>query len=125
MIHIKTNSIRQKLLNWLLMLLLPLLLLDTVSAYYLANHFANLAYDRALFRVVLALADQVEVKEGNMVVDFPDSTLDLIEYDKDDYIYYQIQDPEHHVVIGEEHLTLPRVMPSAVQLVGCDAKFTN
>ena len=125
MIHIKTNSIRQKLLNWLLMLLLPLLLLDTVSAYYLANHFANLAYDRALFRVVLALADQVEVKEGNMVVDFPDSTLDLIEYDKDDYIYYQIQDPEHHVVIGEEKLTLPKVIPSAGQHVYYDAQFNN
>lgn len=125
MIHIKTNSIRQKLLNWLLMLLLPLLLLETVSAYYLANHFANLAYDRALFRVVLALADQVEVKEGNMEVDFPDSTLDLIEYDKDDYIYYQIQDPEHHVVIGEEKLTLPKLIPSAGQHVYYDAQFNN
>ncbi|MBC7698577.1 MAG: sensor histidine kinase N-terminal domain-containing protein [Bacteroidia bacterium] len=125
MLHIKTNSIRQKLLNWLLILLLPLLLLGTISAYYLANYFANLAYDRALFRVVLALADQVEVKAGNMVVDFPDSTLDLIEYDKDDYIYYQIQDPDHHVVIGEEKLTLPKVMPASGQHLYYDAKFNN
>ncbi|HSI37531.1 MAG TPA: sensor histidine kinase N-terminal domain-containing protein [Methylotenera sp.] len=113
MLHIKTNSIRQKLLNWLLILLLPLLLLATASAYYLANHFANLAYDRALFRVALALADQVEVKDGHMVVDLPQSTLDLIEYDKDDWVYYQIQDTDHHVVIGEERLTLPKVMPTA------------
>ena len=125
MLHIKTNSIRQKLLNWLLILLLPLLLLGTISAYYLANYFANLAYDRALFRVVLALADQVEVKAGNMVVDFPDSTLDLIEYDKYDYIYYQIQDPDHHVVIGEEKLTLPKVVPASGQHLYYDAKFNN
>lgn len=73
MLHFKTNSIRQKLLNWLLLLLLPLLLVATISAYYSASHFANLAYDRALFRVALALADEVEVHSGKMVVDLPDS----------------------------------------------------
>jgi two-component system sensor histidine kinase TctE len=100
-------------------------LLTTVSAYYLANHFANLAYDRALFRVALALADQVEVKDGSMVVDLPQSTLDLIEYDKDDWIYYQIQDPNHHVVIGEERLTLPKAMPMAGKPVYYDASLDN
>lgn len=125
MIHIHTNSIRQKLLNWLLILLLPLLLLGTVSAYYLANYFANLAYDRALFRVALALADQVEVKAGKMIVDLPDSTLDLIEYDKDDYIYYQVQDTNHLVMIGEDKLTPPKVMPTAGQHVYYDAEFNN
>ncbi len=125
MIHIKTNSIRQKLLNWLLILLLPLLLLGTVSAYYLATYFANLAYDRALFRVALALADQVEVKAGKMVVDLPDSTLDLIEYDKDDYIYYQVQDPNHRVVIGEDKLTPPKILPSAGRHVYYDAEFNQ
>jgi len=125
MIHIKTNSIRQKLFNWLLIFLLPLLLLGTVSAYYLANYFSNLAYDRALFRVALALADQVEVKAGNMVVDLPDSTLDLIEYDKYDWIYYQIQDPNHHVVMGEENLTLPNVTLSAGQHVYYDSSLNG
>lgn len=125
MIHIKTNSIRQKLLNWLLILLLPSLLLGTVSADYLANYFANLAYDRALFRVALALADQVEVKAGNMVVDIPDSTLDLIEYDKYDWIYYQIQDPHHNVVIGEEKLTLPKPVPEGGQHVYYNARLDD
>ena len=125
MIHIKTNSIRQKLLNWLLIFLLPLLLLGTVSAYYLANYFSNLAYDRALFRVALALADQVEVKAGKMVVDIPDSTLDLIEYDKYDWIYYQVQDPQHQVVIGEELLAQPKVALKAGQHMYYDSKFKD
>lgn len=125
MLDIKTNSIRQKLLNWLLILLLPLLLLTTVSAYYLANHFANLAYDRALFKVALALADQVEVKDSSMVVDLPQSTLDLIEYDKDDWIYYQIQDPNHHVLIGETRLSLPKGMPAAGKHIYYDASLDN
>ncbi len=125
MIRIRTNSIQQKLLNWLLILLIPLLLFGTISAYFLANYFANLAYDRALFRVALALADQVEVKAGAMVIDIPGSTLDLIEYDKDDWIYYQIQDSHQHVVLGEERLTLPKVKPTSGESVFYDAKFEN
>ena len=125
MIHIKTNSIRQKLLNWLLILLLPLLLLATISAYYLANHFANLAYDRALFRVALALADEVEVSAGKMVVDLPDSALNLLEYDKDDYIYYQVLDPNHQVVLGENSFILPKVMPTTDHHVYYDAEFKD
>ena len=125
MLHVKTNSIRQKLLNWLLILLLPLLLVATISAYYSANHFANLAYDRALFRVALALADEVEVSAGRMVVDLPDSALNLLEYDKDDYIYYQILDQNHEVLLGEDTLPLPKVMPATGQHVYYDAKFNN
>ena len=125
MIHIKTNSIRQKLLNWLLILLLPLLLLATISAYYLANHFANLAYDRALFRIALALADEVEVNAGKMVVDLPDSALNLLEYDKDDYIYYQVLDPNNQVLLGENSFILPKVMPTTDHHVYYDAEFKD
>ena len=125
MIHIKTNSIRQKLSNWLLILLLPSLLLGTVSAYYLATYFANLAYDRTLFRVALALAEQIEVKNDEMVVDLPESTLNLIEYDPDDWIYYQIQDGNHQLVIGDEGLSLPKLMPKAGQSVYYEITFAD
>ncbi len=124
MIHFKTNAIRQKLLNWLLILLIPSLFLGTVAAYYLANYFTDLAYDSGLFRSALALADEVEVKAGSMVIDLPDSALNLLEYDtNDDYRYYQIQDPSHHVVLGEEHLVLPKVMPLKGKSVFYDANF--
>jgi two-component system sensor histidine kinase TctE len=125
MIHIKTNSIRQKLLNWLLILLIPSLLLGTASAYYLANYFANLAYDRALFRTALALADEIEIKAGLMTVDLPDSALNLLEYDTDDYIYYQVQAPNHRVVLGENRLTLPKVLPSEGKPTFYDAMLEN
>lgn len=125
MINFKINSIRQKLFNWLLILLLPLLILGKFYAYYMANYFANLAYDRTLFRVALALADQVEVKNGQMVVDLPQSTLNLIEYDKDDWIYYQIQDQYHHLLIGEEKLSLPKVMPAAGRHVYYNARLDD
>jgi len=107
MIHINTNSIRQKLLNWLLILLIPSLLLGAVSAYYLANYFANLAYDRALYRTALALADEIELNAGKVVVDLSESALNLLEYDEEDDIYYQVKAPNHQVILGEATLALP------------------
>lgn len=123
MINFKINSIRQRLFNWLLILLLPLLILGKFYSYYMANYFANLAYDRTLFRVALALADQVEVRNGQMVVDLPQSTLNLIEYDKDDWIYYQIQDQYHHLLIGDEKLSPPKRMPAPGKHVYYNAKL--
>lgn len=126
MIHIKSNSIRQKLLNWLLILLIPTLLLGTISAYYLASYFANLAYDSGLFRSVLALADEVEVKSGSMVIDLPDSALNLLEYDiDDDYRHYLILDPNHNVILGEEQLALPKVLPAEGKSTFYDSEFEN
>lgn len=124
MIDIKSNSIRQKLLNWLLILLIPSLLMGTVSAYYLANYFANLAYDRALSRSALALADELEVKNGVVIVDLPESTLNFLEYDTDDdYRYYQIQDQNNKVVLGEDKLVLPKPLPKSAKSVFYDAKL--
>jgi two-component system sensor histidine kinase TctE len=126
MIHIKSNSIRQKLLNWLLILLIPTLFLGTISAYYLATYFANLAYDSGLFRSALALADEVEVKSGSMVVDLPDSALNLLEYDiDDDYRHYLILDPDHNVILGEEQLALPKVLPAEGKSTFYDSEFEN
>ncbi len=123
MIHTSTNSIRQKLLNWLLILLLPSFLLGSVSAYYTATYFSNLAYDRALFRVALAVAEQVTVQNGKVKIDLPESTLKLIEFDIDDWIYYQIQDTNHHVIFGYLKLSPPKVMPKPNQAVYYETSF--
>lgn len=119
----RTKSIRQKLLNWLLILVLPSLLLGSVSAYYTASYFSNLVYDRALFRVALAVAEQVDVKNGEVKIDLPESTLKLIEFDIDDWIYYQIQDANHHVIFGYINLSPPAVMPKANQAVYYETNF--
>jgi two-component system sensor histidine kinase TctE len=100
-------------LVWLLTLLIPLLLIGTIASYYRANHFANLAYDRSLFRTALALADQIEVNHGQVKADLPQIAKDLLEYDKDDWIYYSIRGPNGELVTGQPNLPLPTVLPRA------------
>lgn len=105
-------SLRQQLLRLLLVLLTLLLTVGAVLSYYRAYYFANLAYDRSLLRAALALADQVEVVNGLLTVDLPDKAFDLLEYDKDDWIYYRVTGPTGHIVIGEVNLHAPKIMPA-------------
>ncbi|HEX5364195.1 MAG TPA: sensor histidine kinase N-terminal domain-containing protein, partial [Gallionella sp.] len=82
-----------------------------INSYFRAYHFSNVAYDRSLFRAALALADQVEVVQGKVVVDMPQKAIDLLEYDKDDWVYYRVTDPQGHTIAGEDDLALPAPLP--------------
>lgn len=119
------RSLRRQLLHWLLALLLPLLAIGAINSYYRAYHFANLAYDRSLFRAALALADQVEVAHGVVMVDLPQKALDLLEYDKDDWIYYRVTDPHGRTVTGQPDLPLPPELPAMGEHTYYDAAFAG
>lgn len=121
----KARSLRRQLLIWLLVLLIPLLIIGGFNSYFRAYHFSNLAYDRSLFRAALALADQVFVVRGKVMVDLPQKALDLLEYDKDDWIYYRVTDPQGEVVTGEPGLPLPSIMPGPGEHVYYDAMLSD
>jgi len=108
-------SLRNQLLKWLLLLLIPTLLAGVGFAYKASKHLANVAYDNALYRATLSLADQVEVNNGNLEVNLPKAALDVLEYDKDDFIYYQVSNSRGQIVIGEPTLTFPNKLPKAGQ----------
>jgi two-component system sensor histidine kinase TctE len=117
----RPHSLRRQLLRWLLTLLIPLLLLGGIAATFWAYHFSNLAYDRSLFRAALALADQVVVVDGQVVVDLPQKALDLLEYDKDDWIYYRVVGPHGRTITGQSDLPLPHRLPKPGEHVYYDA----
>lgn len=119
----RPQSLRRQLLTWLLALLIPLLVLGAFNSYIRAFHFANLAYDRTLFRAALALADQVEVVTGSVSVDLPQKALDLLEYDKDDWVYYRVSDQVGRTVTGEPRLPLPARLPPPGGHLYYDAKL--
>ena len=103
----ETISLRRQLLRGLLAPLLPVLLISVAAAYYTAYHFANLAYDRALLRAVLSLADQVVVVHGRVTLDLPQAAFDMLEYDKDDWRYHRVDGPDGEMVSGSRDLPPP------------------
>ncbi len=96
---------------WVLAPLILLLAGSAMISYYRALHFANLAYDSSLFRAALALADQVDVINETVVINLPQVAKDLLEYDKDDVVYYRISAPDGRLVLGEPALRLPARPP--------------
>jgi len=101
-------SLSGQLLLWLMICLFIILSISSVVSYSRAYHFANLAYDRAMLRVVLALADQIDVVNNHVVIDLPEIAKNLLQYDKDDYINYRISAPNGDIVVGEPNIKAPR-----------------
>lgn len=100
-------SLSGQLLLWLMLCLFIILSISSIVSYTRAYRFANLAYDRALLRVVLALADQVDVVNSQVMIDLPEIAKNLLQYDKDDYINYRISAPDGTLVVGEPGIKPP------------------
>jgi len=101
-------SLSGQLLLWLMICLFIILSISSVVSYSRAYRSANLAYDRALLREVLALAEQVDVVNNQVTIDLPEIARNLLEYDKDDFINYRISTPDGSLVVGEPGIKPPR-----------------
>ena len=120
---LKPQSLRYQLFSWLILLVLPIFIIFTISTYFLANHYANKAYDRWLYRSALALSQQViettlpqeqkntDQVQDNIEIHLPDIAKDLLEYDEDDDIYFRIYGPNGDLVPTHTQLPLPKVFP--------------
>ena len=105
-------SLRRLLLSRLLLLLLPLVVLTLIGAYFTTYHSINEAFDRSLARRVYALADQVEVREGKVEVDLPQSAHDILEFDSTEVFYYRVVGPNGEELAGTDDLSLPAIRPA-------------
>src|SRR5258706_4854258 len=105
------RSLKRQLLAWLLGPVLLMLAVNTLLSYYTALTTANEAYDRLLLASVKAIADQVTVSRGEIVVDIPYVALDLFESKVKERIFYKVTAPDGTSLTGYEDLPAP---PDAV-----------
>lgn len=110
-----TKSLKKQLMFWVLVPLVLLLIISAMTSYYRALHYANLAYDRALFRMALAVSDQIDVVNNQVQINLPQVAKDVLNYDKDDVIYYRISAPDGSLVSGDSALNVPSKLPNAGQ----------
>lgn len=100
-------SLRRLFLFRLLVFLVPLALAALLGAYLVTLHYANTAFDRSLARRVYALADQIEVVRGKVVVDLPQSAHNILEFDPSDILYFRVVGPMGEHLAGSLELPLP------------------
>ncbi len=103
----KRYSLRRLLLSRLLVFLLPFVVLTLIGAFFATNHYINEAFDRSLARRAYALADQVEVRDGKVEVDLPQSAHEILEFDPTDVLYYRVIGPNGKQLAGTDDLLLP------------------
>ena len=107
----QADSLRLQLLRWLL---IPLLLLLLVNAWFsnrAAIATANLAFDRLLMASAEAIAEDVEVKDGEIIVDLPYAALQLLESNIQERIFYRVVAPNGKTLTGYDDLPMPQTAP--------------
>lgn len=119
----RPKSIKQHLMLWILLLLLPVLVVITFRSYLSISYFTKLANDHSLFRVALAVANQVHVVDGKYITTNLQETIQLLHFDSKDQLYYQILDADQGVIQGNARLPLPKTLPQAEKKQFYDAVF--
>lgn len=104
----QADSLRLQLLRWLLIPLLVLLLVNAWFSNRAAISTANLAFDRLLMASAEAIAEDVEVKDGEIAVDLPYAALQLLESNIQERIFYRVVGPSGKTLTGYDDLPLPK-----------------
>lgn len=102
-----TTSLRLLLLERLLPAMLLLLLAGAGTAYWVAHGSATKAYDRSLYDIALAIAGQLEVKEGRLQLSLTPQAREVLLTDKYDRIFFAVHDANGTLIDGNPELPLP------------------
>lgn len=120
------RSLKNQLRLWLLLPMLAVLAVSAALSYSRALHYATQAYDQALLRTVLALADEVVIDTQNRVkIEIPEVASHLLSYNEGDRIYIRISAPDGSLVFGESQLPLPAQLPAGNQQVYYNSQFQD
>src|SRR5258706_12906542 len=100
------RSLRAQLAFWILMPLLVVWAFNAWLSYQTAVESANRAHDRTLLGSVLAIAERISVVDGEIVVDLPYSSLEMLESNLQSRVYYRVSQAGRHLT-GYEDLRRP------------------
>jgi len=103
----RSDSLRIQLLRWLLPPLLALLSINAWFSNRAAVKTADMAFDRLLTASAEAIAEDVEFKDGDVVVDLPYAALELLESNIQERIFYRVVSPAGKTITGYDDLPLP------------------
>lgn len=101
------RSLARQLLAWLLAPLFALLLINAAFSNRVAVRAADQAFDRLLMASAYAIAEDVEYRDGAIVVDLPYAALQLLESNLQERIFYRVLAPSGVTLTGYDDLPLP------------------
>lgn len=108
-------SLKQRLLAWLLLPLIPLVVLHAWWSFGRAVQVANDAYDRSLYLAARTLAEEMEWNEGRIQLDMLRGAGYLFENHTGSRLFYRVDDQQGQLLAG--NAALPRVRTQALSRV--------
>ncbi|OGT21047.1 MAG: hypothetical protein A2342_07015 [Gallionellales bacterium RIFOXYB12_FULL_54_9] len=102
-----SNTLRQKLLRWVMIPMAVLLLLNVALIYKFGLVSAHRLHDRFLFDTSKILLDQLRTNEGRAEFNLQDGALNMLSSDNKDKVYYSLNGWQQEYRFGAPGLPLP------------------
>jgi two-component system, OmpR family, sensor histidine kinase TctE len=123
-------SLKQRLLAWLLLPLVPLVVLHAWWSFGRAVQVANDAYDRSLYLAARTLAEELEWNNGRIRLDMLRGAGYLFENHTGSRLFYRVDNQQGQLLAGNAALpTVRKQQPSSVHFFALvefdDAQYRN
>lgn len=118
------DSIRRRVLTFLIPSLLLLVILGAWFSYFEAVNIAASSYDRSLLDPALDMAENVRVGADGPRLDMLAQAQEALLYDREDKLVFQIRDAQGSVIAGSPDLAAPPAL-AAGERVFFDGLYEN
>ncbi|MGY6217160.1 sensor histidine kinase N-terminal domain-containing protein [Methylolobus aquaticus] len=101
------TSLRTQLLTRLALPMAVFVMLDAGVSYFVALHYANVAYDRWLLDSARSLAQEVKAQKGRVVFELPPTALEVFQWDEVDKTFFKIESSHLGFMAGDRDIPAP------------------
>lgn len=101
------DTLRQKLLRWVMLPMVVLLLLNIALIYRLGHQSADRRHDRFLNDASRILLDQLRTNQGRVEFNLHSGAMNLLTEDKKDQVYFSIRGWQQDFQFGNANLPMP------------------
>ena len=107
----RNRSLKTGILLRLIVPLIFFILLESVLSYFVTLHYVDKTYDGWLLDSARSLAQEIKLKDADVMVELPPAALEIIKWDDLDKTYFKINSIERGLLAGDA------LVPDAVQPV--------
>lgn len=103
----KSKSLRGLILKRLIIPLILFVCLESILSYFVTLHYVDKTNDRWLLNSARALAQEIEVRNGQAQVELPPAALEIVKWNDYDKTYFKIKSRQRGLLAGEDFLPEP------------------
>jgi len=103
----ESKSLRKAIQQRLLIPLLVFISCETILSYYVTLHYVNETYDRWLLDSASSLAQEIKVREAKVLVELPDSAMEIVRWDERDKTFFKIFSKNKGLLAGDSVVPEP------------------